>query len=156
MKKIANLKFNVIDFLIIIVILAIIVSVVFRRNLFDKFNTEEDTITYTLKIENTTQDTFDFLDVGGSVYVDGDVWAGTITDKSKENAIVYDTSETGEIKKVVFEDRIDIYLEVEALGVVDEQGKKLNGKYFIAAGKTMTCRTDKIEFSAEVRDVLGK
>ena len=152
-----KLKFNIIDFLIILIVIGVALIFVFRSNMVNSFTSAPQTISYTVRISDVQKESFDLVEVGSTLYCnDDDSILGTIKGKRFEEASMYTVLANGDIVKTYQPDRIDIYLEVEASGTVDEDGCMIDGTYFIASGKMISCYVDKLYFNVEVRDAFEK
>ena len=154
-----KIKFNLIDFLIVIAVIAVIVVIAFRSGLVENLanNAKGKTIVYTVKIGDVQNESFNFIDIGEKLYNDEtDAYIGTIVDKRVETSKVYIISTEGKIVKTEQPGRADIYLTVEAKGTVNANGCKVDGKFFVAAGKLFSCYTEDLFFNAEIRDAYEK
>lgn len=152
-------KFNLIDFMIVIAVIAVIVVIAFRSGAVDSFtNTAKGkTIAYEIKVGDVQKESYNYINVGDKIYSEEtDAYLGTVVDKVSEPAKAYIVTTEGKIVKTEQPGRVDIYLTVEAKGTVDEGGCKIDGKFFVAAGKYFSCYTDNIYFNVEVRDAYEK
>jgi len=152
-------RFNLIDFLIVIAIIAVIVVIAFRSGIVKDFTStaKGKTIVYEIKVGDVQEESFDYIDVGDKIYNnETDACVGTVTEKRKEPSEIYVVTSNGEIVKTVQPGRADIYLTVEAKGTVDDGGCKVDGKFFVASGKQFSCYTDDLYFNVEIRDAFEK
>ena len=157
--NIKKIKFNSIDFLILLVIIAAIVSVVFRSSLKDEIASirSNETVVYTLRINNLQKESFNYVNLDDKLYASSDdKFLGTIIEKSSRPAETYIALDNGEIKKTYIPDRIDVMLTVECPGMVTEEGCMLDGNYFIASGSYISAYTNLLTFSFEVTDAYKK
>lgn len=155
--KSTKLKFNIIDFLILLIVVGLAVVFVFRNNMVSEFNSTPQTISYVVKIGDIQKESYDLIGVGSVLYnYETNTAIGEIKSKRCEDASMYTVLTNGEIKKTYIPDRIDVYLEVEASGTVDEHGCMIDGTLFVASGKMISCCVDKLYFNAEVRDAFEK
>lgn len=156
MKKI---KFNAIDFLILIIVIAAIVSIAFRSGLSNQLLaiSSKETIVYTVRIDDIQKESFDLIDIEDKLYSQkDDKYLGTIVEKDSRPAEEYVTLDTGEVVKTYYPNRIDVFLTVECVGRVTEEGCMLGGTYFVASGKEIQSRTDTLAFKMEVTDAYKK
>lgn len=156
MKKI---KFNAIDFLILIIVIAAIVSIAFRSGLSNQLAaiSSKETIVYTVRIDDIQKESFDLIDIEDKLYSQkDDKYLGTIVEKDSRPAEEYVTLDTGEVVKTYYPNRIDVFLTVECVGRVTEEGCMLGGMYFVAAGKEIQACTDTLAFKIEVTDAYKK
>lgn len=151
-KKNKNiLRFNVIDFLIVIAVIAVAVVFFLRSGMVKEFTSSTQTIEYTVKIGDVQTASYDLIDIGSGLYCnDDDTYLGEITSKRYEPSYMYTVLQDGKIVKTLQPDRIDIYLDVEAEGTVNEEGCKIGSTYFVASGKMISAYTDKLYVNVEV------
>ena len=153
--KIKKIRFNSIDFLIIIAIIAAIFTVVYRSGLKNSIDAirSNDTIVYTLRINNVQRESFDLLELEDKMFSKSDDKnLGTIVSKEFKPAETHIELNNGKIVKTYIPNRIDIYLTVEAIGRVTDEGCMIGGNYFIASGKYISAYTPKVSFNFEVID----
>ena len=153
-----KLRFNIIDFLIIVAIVAVVVVFAVRGGIIKKISSYNTTITYTVKVFDVQKGSFDLVNVGDSLYFDeDDRRIGKVVDKSFSESVDYAVLSDGTIKKVKnVEDRIDMYITIEADGTFDDDGCMVNGDFFVGKGKKMDCYVDKLFFNAEVIEANSK
>lgn len=157
MNNTKKLKFNIIDFLILLAVIGVVLVFFFRGNMVKSFTSAPQTISYTVRISDVQKESFDLIDVDSTLYCnDDDSVLGTIKAKRFEEASMYTILANGDVVKTYQPDRIDIYLDVEVSGTVDKDGCMIDGTYFIASGKTISCYVDKLYFNVEVRDAFEK
>ncbi len=146
-----KLKFNIIDFLIVAAIVALVVVFMFRGGLADKIASFNTTIEYTVKVPDIQSESYALIEEGNTLYCnDDDRVIGKIVSKTAEPSAMYTILANGEIVKTSKPDRIDMFLTIEATGTVDEDGCMIDGNYFVGSGKTISCYVDKLYFNAEV------
>lgn len=159
MKNNARIKFNAMDLTIILVIIAAVVAIGFRSGLKNSLVAlrSNEIITYTVKITNVQEASFDKIYIGDELYHDSDdKLLGTIVEKSSRPAEAYISLNDGSITKTYIPDRIDLFLTVECKGRKTDEGCMLGGSYFVAAGKRISAYTDKLSFNLEVTDAYNK
>lgn len=157
--KIKKIKFNAIDFLILLFIIAAILAVAFRSGLKDSLVAirSNETIVYTLRINNLQKESFDMLEIEDKLFAQSDdKLLGKIVGKTSRPAETYISLDSGEIVKTYIPERLDIFLTVECTGRVTEEGCMLGGNYFVAAGKRISAYTDTVSFSFEVTNAYKK
>ncbi len=152
-----KMKFNIIDFIIIVIIIAVAVGIIMRGNIADSIAEKStgDIIEYTIRIENIQKESYDYLNEGDELFswVD-DSSIGKI--KSKQAPQItesYVSLADGSVVKTANPDRIDVVMTIECPGRHTEEGYMLNGNAFIAAGKMIEARTKNVTFSFQVEDV---
>ncbi len=157
--KIKKIRFNAIDLLILIAIVAAIFTAVYRSGLKDSLIAirSNETIVYTVKINNVQAESFDMIEIEDTLFNQSDdKKLGNIVAKEYSDAETYIVLDTGEIMKTYIPERVDITLTVEATGRVSEEGCMIGGNYFIAAGKYISAYTEKVSFNFEVLDAYKK
>ena len=157
--KIKKIRFNAIDFIILLAILGAVFTVVYRSSLKDSLVAirSNETIEYTVKINNIQKDSFDMIELDAPVFAQSDdKKLGVIVSKEKRPAETYIVLDSGEIVKTFIPDRIDVFLTVEATGRVNDEGCMIGGNYFVAAGKYISAYTPKVSFNFEVLDAHKK
>ncbi len=157
--KIKKVRFNAIDFLILLIVLAAVLAIALRSGLKESIVAirSNETIVYSLRINNVQKESFDIIRLDDEIRAQSDdKLLGKIVEKSFRPAETYIALDSGEIKKTYIPDRIDVFLTVECTGRVTEEGCMLGGNYFIASGKYISAYTDKVAFSFEVTDAYKK
>ena len=150
-----KIKFNVIDFLILLVIVIAVVSVFFRSGLKDSVigGRSNQTIEVTLRINNVQKETFSILQIDDVIYSQkDDAPLGKITSKNYRPAETYIALDNGEIMKTYIPDRYDIFLTIEGKGSSTKEGNMLNGNLFVASGCYISAYTNDVSFNFEVTD----
>ena len=154
-----KIRFNVIDFLILLVIIIAVVSIVFRSGLKDSVigARSNQTIEFTVRINNVQKDTFSIIQIDDVVYAQKDDAAlGKITAKNYRPAETYIALDSGEIKKTYIPDRYDIFLTIEGKGSSTKEGNMINGNFFVASGRYISAYTNDVSFNFEVTDAKAK
>ncbi|MBE6701010.1 MAG: DUF4330 domain-containing protein [Ruminococcaceae bacterium] len=157
--KMKKLKFNAVDLLILLVIVGAVIAVAYRGGLKDSLMAlrSNDTIVYTVRINNLQESSFNLINIDDKLFADKDDKAlGSIVQKEQRPAEKYVTLDTGEIVKTYMPGRIDVFLTVECKGRVTDEGCMLGGNYFIAAGKYISSYTKNLAFNFEITDAYKK
>ena len=157
--KIKKIRFNAIDLLILIAIIAAVFTAVYRGGLKDSIVAmrSNETIVYTLRINNVQRQSFDMIELENSIFNQSDdKKLGKIVAKEYSDAESYVVLDSGKITKTTIPNRVDIILTVEATGRVSDEGCMIGGNYFIAAGKYISAYTNKVSFNFEVIDANKK
>lgn len=157
--KIKKIRFNSIDVLIIIAIIAAIFTVVYRSGLKNSIVAirSNDTIVYNLKINNIQRESFEIINIDDNIFSKtDDKELGVIVSKEFKPAEAYVVLADGQIVKTSIPDRVDVYLTVEVTGRITDEGCMIGGNYFIAAGKYISAYTPKVAFNFEVIDAKKK
>lgn len=158
MKNKRNIKFNILDFLIIVFVISVVAAVFLRNGIASNLTASKKNLQYTLKISDVQAESYDYIKPGTIVYSDDDnrEIGKVVSVEPAQLATFYTVLSDGNIKKTEQPNRIDIYLTVETSGTVDSEGYKIDGKIFIASGKTIEVYINGIYFNVEVRDVWEK
>lgn len=154
MNKKAKVRFNIVDFLIIVAVLAAILTVVFRGTLTELIGT----VVYTndaviaIRIDGLGEEQLDLIKDGDVLNIDGEKF-GSIISKSSENSTVIKLSESGagnEFQRVRDPERYDVTCAINAKGTYNNDGFYLSGKRFMGVGEKITVVSDKYSFEATV------
>ena len=149
-------RFNIIDLLIIIVIIAAVATVAVRLDLADKIvqATAEDSARVTITVFSIDQAAVGAVSEGDEL-----VWEQencdfcSILHKEVANAVKYNTVEDGSYVKTTDPERYDLTLTVDTKGTFTEEGYMLGGKSYLAAGKTVTFHNGKTALTSLVISV---
>ena len=149
-------RFNIIDLLIIIVIIAAVATVAVRLDLADKIvqATAEDSARVTITVFSIDQAAVGAVSEGDEL-----VWEqencdfGSIVHKEVANAVKYNTVEDGSYVKTTDPERYDLTLTVDTKGIFTKEGYMLGGKSYLAAGKTVTFHNGKTALTSLVISV---
>lgn len=157
--NIKKIKFNAIDFLILLVIVAAIVSVIFRSSLKDEISAlrSNETIVCTVRINNVQKESFDYINLDDKLFASSDdKFLGTVVEKTSRPAETYISLDSGDIVKTYIPNRIDIMLTLECPGRVTDEGCMVDGNFFIASGSYISAYTNLLTFNFEVTDAYKK
>lgn len=134
-------RFNIIDLLVVIVIIAAIATVAVRLDIADKIvqATSEDSARVTLLVSGADQESVTSVSEGDKIsWQQENCDFGTIVRKDVANAVVYNTVEDGTYVKTTNPERYDVTFTVDTKGTFTEDGYMLGGKSYLAAGRTVT------------------
>lgn len=157
--KLKKIKFNAIDFIILIVVIAAVLAIALRSGLKDSLVAmrSNETIVYTIKINNLQKESFEMLEIEDKLFSQkDDRYLGTIVGKNSRPAETYIILNNGEIVKTYIPDRLDIFLTIECVGRETDEGCMLGGSYFVASGKYIAGYTDTVTFNFEVTEAHKK
>lgn len=149
-------RFNIIDLLIIIVIIAAVATVAVRLDLADKIvqATAEDSARVTITVFSIDQAAVGAVSEGDElVWVQENCDFGSIVHKEVANAVKYNTVEDGSYVKTTDPERYDLTLTVDTKGTFTKEGYMLGGKSYLAAGKTVTFHNGKTALTSLVISV---
>ncbi len=169
-KKITNApRFGVLDAVIILLVIVAVVGVYFRYNILDFVSQARDIKDYTVSysIENIRYTTPNFINVGDKVYFsdNGDDFGELIAVSENMGALSitpaseYFTKSTGEIVEVLYPDsqsRVDANGRLVCEGrYSDEGGFLVNGSTYIAAGQTVSVKTEYVSLTIRIDDIVA-
>ena len=147
-------KFNMIDVLIILVLLAALFGIALRFDLADKIGlqAQTDEAEVYLLIEDIQEASLEYFVPGENLYIElQDLLFGEITEVvDVRPAIKYNAVFTGEIMKSEAPGRIDVVLSVRSKGRMSDEGFMINGIYYTAAGRSYLVHTNKLEVNVLV------
>lgn len=148
--------FNIVDFFVIIIIIAVVCSVFAREGINSIVSTAKtDTeIEYTLRLEYVNENVVKSINTGDSLKLTStNDPVGKITAVSTENYEAYTAIGNGTMKKTVFPDYYTMLITVKCEGSNTEESFNLNGNFSIAAGMEMYVYNDKCSFNTRVMSV---
>lgn len=151
-----KIRFNIIDVIIIIAILAVAGAFLLRGNGGELINSAfaEADIEYVIKIASIQNASADAVKAGDGVfYYENDAAIGKVTAVEYKPATVYVNVPEGEIKKFELTQKIDLTITVSAKGKSDATGNYINGNLFVAPGKELHIYTKNIDFVGTVMSV---
>lgn len=140
-------RFNIIDFLIILVVAALVFSIALRYNLADRvgLSSRTDEVTISFLVQETSPTTIDAFALGDEFYIDqNSVLLGTLLSVQRYEAEQYYENEDGEMILSYTSAYIDIRGEIKASGSMTESGFMLNGTTFIAPNKKITVKSKNV------------
>lgn len=150
-------KFNIIDVVLILALLAVIAGVAVRSGFADKFNQKLDDghIEYEFIINSIKATSAERFTEGTKIYSQTtQKEIGEILSVTTRGAEAYIELPDGEIVKTVIPDRIDVIGKARVKGNLDGDGRcMLDGTTHIAAGKNIFARTEDITFMFTVEGV---
>ena len=149
-------RFNIIDLLIIIVIIAAVATVAVRLDLADKIvqATAEDSARVTITVFSIDQAAVGAVSEGDELVWEQENYDfGSIVHKEVANAVKYNTVEDGSYVKTTDPERYDLTLTVDTKGTFTKEGYMLGGKSYLAAGKTVTFHNGKTALTSLVISV---
>ncbi|MBR7185177.1 MAG: DUF4330 family protein [Clostridia bacterium] len=155
-------RFNIIDLVLIIAVLACIVSVYLRYNVSENFGVNQEMEEYVLafEIKNIRYTSAEAFPEGDPVYLaEKDVLMGTILaiDSTTPAEVIY-TDTKGDYKVIYYPEdtRIDLTGRILAKGIMTEKGFLLNGNLFLAPGQLYYVETPLITVGITVNKIQPK
>lgn len=140
-------RFNIIDFMIILVVAALVFSIALRYNLADRvgLSSRSDEVTVSFLIQKASPTTIDAFTPGDIFYIDqNSVTLGTLLTAQRSEAEQYHENEDGQMILSYTSAYIDIRGEIKASGSMTESGFMLNGTTFIAPNKKLTVKSKNV------------
>lgn len=158
-KKDSRIRFNVIDLVIIVAILACIAGIYLRYNFGDQYGVEHQMEQYeiTFQVQNVRYTSADAFQEGDAVYLktQGKL-LGTVLgiDATTPSELVY-TDLSGDIRQIYYPEnsRIDMEGTLLVSGVMTDRGFMLDGNTYLAPGASYAVQTPRIDVSIIVADI---
>ena len=157
-----KLRFNVIDVLIVLIVLACVVGLIVRFSNVGDFSSAESLKTYDVyfsvsNIAYTAEDAFvqgDTVTLADSGAILGE-FAGL---ESILPAEFFARDESGNLIVVNYPEstRIDVTGRIVSHGVMTENGYLLNGTTYIAAGTAYSVQSEHMDFVLEITNIVEK
>lgn len=151
-----KIRFNIIDLLIVLAVIAVIGTVIVRYDVADKISKAavEDSARITLLVQSIREEACNSVNDGDEVtWVQEATRMGNIVRKEVSPAVLYSSREDGVIIKNESALTYDLRCTVDTKGTVSDDGYLLNGVSYIAPGKSITIRNHDITLSAIVLSV---
>ena len=149
-----NKKFNIIDFVVLLFICAVIAFVGFKfvyKDTFSKDNisnskfTAKDVVCL-IKVGEVIDTTAEALPSSGEIYDESGDVIGEVLSKKVVDSEVIKVKNDGRYVKVTNPGKKDVYLEVKAQATVKDEGYYINQKVNMGAGSGATFKAKNIEF----------
>ena len=163
MKKI----FNVIDFIVILFVCAIVVFIGVKvgvnyngtgdgsTDIVDsKFPVKK--VVYTVKIGEIIESTAKAIPASSELYDIYDFKLGKVISKKVQNSEVFKLRSDGQYVKTVNPGKFDVFLEVEAEATIKDEGYYVNKKVLMGAGSGATFKAKNVEFWGHIVDIIEK
>ena len=154
MNEKPRVRFNIIDFLIVIAVIAAILTVVFRGTLTELIGNviyTQDAV-LTLRADGLTEEQIGQISEGDVLYL-GDEKLGNIISKSYENSrgLILDSSGAGSVFLSVRDpEHFDITISVNVKGVYSDDGFHLFGKNFVGVGEKLGVISEKYGYEVTI------
>lgn len=145
-----KIKFNVLDFVIILFSVLAILSALFWNDIRAEFVFDEKTVEYTFCISGLSEEMLSSIKVDDNLYfAENGKSAGTILSLKSEKS-------AGFVVGTVKAYEIDTYTVIgtaEAKGRQRENGFYINDEYFIVNGKYFDVETSKVSVKLQITDI---
>lgn len=154
--RVKKRRFNVIDLLIVLVLLAVIATTVIRAVTKSSANKrslpELKSAEISFLIEGLDVSRTDYIVIGDTVRID-DTVVGTVKSFDIQRAALLSEDGEGKAVTVYSDTAFDIRGVISAEGCTEESGFLLNGTIPLAPGQTLTVRGTDISFTLLVTDI---
>lgn len=147
-------RFNIIDFALIVTVIACLIGIAVRYNLGASVLQSSDTATVTVMIRNLLDDNADQLVVGDKFYYQksGDL-LGTLRSFETSPAHIPNFRLDGTFVEVPYLDRVDVICEIEVEGLLTDDGFMVGGSDYIGCGSSILVRSLNLETEWLVLDI---
>ncbi len=155
-KQTKKHRFNIVDFVLILTVIACVVGIAVRSNLKIAVSNEKDTVMLTVKVYALKNEYLDAFVIGDTFYYHNmaNLPLGTLTAVESTPAVTRFVNSDGTWSTAYYDDRIDVTCKIEATGVYSEEnGFMLDGSTYIGSGSGMAVRSSRIETSFYVLNV---
>ena len=166
-KRANRPRFNVLDAVIILLVIAAVVGVYFRYSILDFLTSDRNSQKYVVSysIDNMRATTSDYFIVGDKVYFDSDgELFGTLLSESQNKEPLSEgpayesfADSKGEVHKVPYPDmnnRVSAKGRLLCEGKYNENGGfSVDGKSFVAPGQQIKVYTERVSFTLTVTSV---
>ncbi len=158
-KSDSRVRFNVVDLVIIVAILACIAGIYLRYNFGEQYGVEHELGQYeiTFEVQNVRYTSADAFSEGDAVYLktQGKL-LGTVLgiDSTTPSEMIY-TDLSGNIRQVYYPEnsRIDMVGRLLVSGTMTDRGFMLDGNTFLAPGAIYAVQTPRIDVSIVIAEI---
>ena len=155
-RKSGKLRFNIIDFLIIVIVLGCMAGVVIRYNIIDRIvlDTKRDEVKISFMVSGMTPQIANAIVDGEEFYVVGTSYTlGKLNEHNITNARIVEANDSG-LPVESFDDTLrDVRGSFTSYGVHNDDGFFLGGTMFLAPGKTLTAESKSVRFSLIITEI---
>lgn len=149
-------KFGVMDIVIIVAVLAIILTSVFRYTLDEGLFAQDDTVcNVSFRVASVRYNTYDMLDENEKVFLSDFELLGTISSINVTPAVFYAENEQGELISVHYPEKTLVDINGEILCDLSESAGRYttsNGTH-VCAGAELELHTDTVDMTVVVTKV---
>lgn len=158
-KRTAKLRFNIVDLVLIIAVLACIAGVYLRFHFSEEFgvNHVQNEYAVSFEVKNIRYTSVDAFPTGDNVYLQSSrKLLGTIIgiDSTSPSQMIY-TDYSGNVKQIYYpeDSRIDLTGRIAARGTLTERGFMLDGNTYLAPGASYLVLTPHINVTLTITDI---
>ena len=140
-------RFNIIDLIIILVVLALGVGIALRYDFVGKIksSTEDNTVIVSFLIRGADEEMVSAFNEGDVFYVSSNgMKLGELVKVSSSPAEKLVSNSEGVYVSTTMPGKIDIRGEIRALGTMNSDGFKLGGTFFMAANKNIELKSKNV------------
>ena len=149
-----NNRFNIIDFMLIVAVLACIIGVAARTNIKQNVLLSDDTATVTVMVRGLMKDSVKQLVAGDKYYYQSTGGSiGTLQSFQATPSKVRTPRMDGTIVISESADRADVICKVKVEGVATDTGFHVDGAQFIGSGSSIFVRSKNLETEWLVLDI---
>ena len=147
-------RFNIVDFVLIITVIACVAGIAIRYNLRLSLLQDNDTATVTILIKELLEDNESYLVEGDKYYYQktGKPF-GTLTGYTTEPAKIRFVNADGTYSTVRYIDRVDAVCTIEVEGYHSDDGFMIDGSTHVGCGAELLIRSKNLETVATVLDI---
>ena len=151
-----KVRFNIIDFLIIVIVIGCIAGVIMRYDIIDKIvvDRDRDEVSVSFMITGISPQIADQIMIGDEFYVVGaSNKLGVLADHTVTNAEKVEANENGFPVRSYDDTSRDVRGTFRSYGVNNDDGFFLGGTLFIAPGKTLTIESRNVRISVIITEI---
>jgi len=151
-----KIRFNIIDFIIVIAIIGCIVGVALRYNVVDRIGISSlnDTVEIEFVIFNIRPTSYDAMVKGDTFYwKQNNMEIGVLKEATGSYSETFIQTEDLKMVKHLRDDRYDVRGTFVAKGAMTESGFMLNGTQFLAPGKSLNVISKNIDVTLTITKI---
>ena len=147
-------RFNIVDFVLIVAVLACVIGIAIRYNLHSSLMQGSSTATVTVMIEGLLEDNTDTLLVGDTFYYQktGNRF-GTLVSTETRPAKIRFVNADGTYSTANYVDRVDVICQIEVEGYNSADGFMIGGSTYVGCGSDVLVRSRNLETQWIVLDI---
>ncbi len=149
-------KPNVIDVIIVLILLAVVATAVFRALKVNELpgTVKNREIVYTVQIYDIDRAYVNSLVSGDSVYLSKkNLFCGTVDDIRSQYSTKIINSDSASLEKHVFPEKINISVDIKISADIAEYGFYIGSNTYLSIGDTLDFYTPTFSFNAQITDI---
>ena len=149
-----KVRFNIVDFLIVVAVIAAILTLIFRGTLTELIGNviyTQDAV-LSVRVDGLSEEQAEQISEGDILWL-GDEKLGSVISKSSENShrMILDASGAGsEFQSVRDPEHFDLTFSVSVKGVYSDDGFHLFGRSFVGVGEKLKVISDKYGYEVTI------